>query len=105
MDSSTLGRLVKTTEKRCLECNSHFQLRGRNEVVMVKGEELSEEIFYLHCPKCGNEEEYIDKKLNKNKHREVKEAVEVKEVKNYGRYKERTIFKSGFNRGVGRSNK
>lgn len=103
---SDIGRLIHTTKQVCSDCNKgKLQLRARKNSILVKGENLDEEEKYLYCPVCENEEEYKDKKQDKNKHREIKPVVEVKEVKNYGRYKERATTKGGFNRGIGRGNK
>lgn len=102
---SDIGRLIHTTKQVCSDCeNGRLQVRARKVIVMVKGEETTEESQYLYCPVCENEEtEYKDKKQDKNKHREIKPVVEVKEVKNYGRYKERYAVKTGYDRGAKRS--
>lgn len=101
--SEEIGRLIRTTNESCNECsNTHLQLRARKVVLIVKGEEIEEESQYLFCSICENEIEYKDKKINKNKHREVKE-IKVKEVKN-GRYKERPNFKTNSVRGFKRGN-
>lgn len=103
---NNLGRLIRTTNETCSMCgHGKLQLRALSRAILVDGTEIQEEEKYLTCNNCDHEESYIDKKENKKKHREIKGVIEPKEVKNYGRNKERANFKTGFNRGVGRGNK
>jgi len=103
---NNLGRLIRTTNETCSMCGrGKLQVRALSKDILVDGTEIEEEEKYLACNNCDHEESYIDKKENKKKHREIKEVIEPKEVKNYGRYKERATIKGGFNRGVGRGNK
>lgn len=106
--SYEIGRLVRTTKELCGECGTaHLQLRARKVDALVKGEILSEEQLYLYCPTCENEQEYKDKKLNKKKHREIKEVIEVKEVRKErdygGRDKKRGYAPKSNDRGFKRS--
>jgi hypothetical protein len=102
-----LGRLVRTTDETCSECGrGKLQVRALSETFMVEGVEMQEDKKYLVCNKCDHEESFIDKKHDKkNKHREIKEIIEPKEVKNYGRHKERPNFKTGNDRSSSRGNK
>lgn len=100
MSLNNVGRLIRTTPELCQWCGkAHLQVRAMKVMVMVKGVEMEEENQFLYCPKCENEEEYIDKKMDKNKHREIKE------VKDVDSNKKRNPTKKVFNRGFGRSNK
>lgn len=103
MQESNIGKLVRTTKDLCEYCNrGHMQIRCIQVVVMVKGEEILEDKKFLLCPNCGDQEAYIDKKENKNKHRELKKVEEVREVRNGG-HKERHSAKSGINKTPKRS--
>ena len=101
-----LGRLIRTTDETCSVCGrGKLQVRALSVNVLVDGVEIKDEKKYLSCNKCDHEESYLDKRENKRKHREIKEVFEPKEVKNYGKYKERSTVKSSFNRGFGRGHK
>lgn len=100
MSLNNIGRLIHTTPEPCQWCGkAHLQVRAIKVMVMVKGVETEEENQFLYCPKCENEEEYIDKKMERNKHREIKE------VKDERSDKKRNSAKKVSNRGFGRSNK
>lgn len=100
---SNLGRFIRNANQDyCGECSGKLQLRARITPVLVKGEELSEEVKYLYCPNCECEFPYTDKKSKRGKHREAMVIKEVKEVKNGG-YKKRPTAKGSFNRDNKRS--
>jgi hypothetical protein len=100
MPSDNIGRLIRTTPEVCRWCGkSHLQIRAIKIMVMVKGVETEEENQFLRCPKCENEEKYIDKKINKHKHREIKE------VNDGNSNKKRNTAKKVSNRDFGRRNK
>lgn len=57
-----LGRLIRTVKGKCGECETPLQLRGREIIQLIDGEQVSHEEEYMYCPRCENEIEIEDKK-------------------------------------------
>lgn len=59
-----LGRLVRTLGEKCKFCGRPLQLRARKGYSMFMGEQILNEVEYIHCsnPDCDFEREVEQKK-------------------------------------------
>lgn len=89
---SKIGRLVRSTSKKCPECSTSLQVRVRNEHIMIKGESLLSPDEYEYCHKCGYEND-IESKIKRSKKYSKIELVEKEEPKKVWKPKKPNIYK------------
>lgn len=69
-----IGRLIRSTGFRCLNCNGVIQIRGIKQKIFVKENEIEEEEEFEYCSVCGDMRLHITKKSKrKNPRKQVKE--------------------------------
>lgn len=77
---SELGRLKRSLKQRCPDCNHVLQIRIRENVQMVRGEDILEETDYIVCSaECGYESEIKEQKKRKER---LDKTAYVKPVEN-----------------------
>lgn len=76
-----LGRLIRSLNKRCPECDSFLQIRAIKKTVLLRGEEFNQEEEIIQCPSCEYEEKIKNPKKRVEHFDKTKYVPEPKSMK------------------------
>jgi hypothetical protein len=104
MTSNPLGRLKRSMKEKCPNCGHTLQLRVREEMQLVRGEEQVNEVEYIVCPidNCEYEAEIKEPKKRVERFDKTKFVPEPKKERDNGGHKKRGAAYEGYGRGDGK---
>jgi hypothetical protein len=107
MTSNPLGRLKRSMKEKCPNCGHTLQLRVREEMQLVRGEEQINEVEYIVCPidNCEYEAEIKEPKKRVERFDKTKFVPEPKKERDNGGHKKRVGASENYARKSNESNR